>query len=618
MSDLAKNRVLETRRKGILPHERHVVGALPRPGDHFPSLLVENLKLHIRLGIGNGFQPRQEEPLRDAVRRDNPHTPFTPPAPGGIIGQSIEVLASDGREFPPGLRDFQPPALPADQFNAEERFQFADLPTHQRLAGRIPLLDDSSDGSGICDRAEVRETVHRESGLGEKRRNHNYGVILCANSAICKFCLPAYGEDVKENDIETNGSAKGGAIISYLAENTGCQNLGSFVSGGVNKELEIGRGCKLLGLAGEAKAEFEKVPASDPDCDLARAELMTLLNHWDVTEQDRKADEGLRLIRSGSRLPILINETALRLQFAGRVDEAYDLTREMTRFLDSDAADNYGMACYASQIEKWKEAAEAMLSGLQKDPDLTSDFKRMFSDLDLELLYHHAAEGKMDIETAYVLADPLFAAALSKLAGCELDFDGILLRELPWQWLEFVKQDLVQGVYFLSPQAPHDVQTQFRAWLLALSERIASRARRGIERAQKMIVELQFGSSTGGAFVIVNPKDVRRVTPPAEKWRASTEGWRVMVSDNFDFMDEDEPASCHGSYSTYEEALAEAKGIVEASIRNSQGSTADEIYDHYMSFGDDAFILAPAGTKQPEPLFSSWNYAKELTGIVAK
>jgi hypothetical protein len=94
--------------------------------------------------------------------------------------------------------------------------------------------------------------------------------------------------------------------------------------------------------------------------------------------------------------------------------------------------------------------------------------------------------------------------------------------------------------------------------------------------------------------------------------------WRVMVSDNFDFMDEDEPASCGGSYLTYEEALARAKGIVEASIQNSQGITPDEIYDHYMSFGDDAFILAPAGTMQPEPLFSSWNYAEELAGKVAK
>jgi hypothetical protein len=105
-----------------------------------------------------------------------------------------------------------------------------------------------------------------------------------------------------------------------------------------------------------------------------------------------------------------------------------------------------------------------------------------------------------------------------------------------------------------------------------------------------------------------------------EKWNSSpiAEPWRVMVSDNFDFMDEDEPSSCAGSYPTYEEALARAKGIVEASIGNSQGTTAEEIYDHYMSFGDDAFILAPAGIKQPEPLFSSWTYAEELAGKAAK
>jgi len=346
--------------------------------------------------------------------------------------------------------------------------------------------------------------------------------------------------------------------------------------------------------------------------------LMTLADQSDIAEQSREADAGLETIRSGSRLPHLINQTALRLHFAGRTREAYDLTREMTKFLEWDAADNYGLACYASQIGKWKEAAEEMLAGLGKDPDLTTVFDRMFSDLDLEPLYRHAAEGAMDIETAFLLADPLFDAALSKLAEREVEFDGILLREMPGRWLPFLKKDLVSGFYLLCPQAPQEVQTQFREWFLSVSGRIASLARRGIERAQTMVLESQFGSATAGAFVIVDPKDVRRVTPPAEKWRASTEGWRVMVSDNFDFMDEDEPASCAGSYPTYDEAVARAKGIVEASIRNSQGSTADEIYDHFMSFGDDPFILAPAGTKPPEPLFSSWDYAKELAGIVAK
>jgi hypothetical protein len=82
-------------------------------------------------------------------------------------------------------------------------------------------------------------------------------------------------------------------------------------------------------------------------------------------------------------------------------------------------------------------------------------------------------------------------------------------------------------------------------------------------------------------------------------------------------MDEDEPASNAGTYPTYEEALARAKEIVESSVKDSQGATAEEIYDHYMSFGDDAFILAPFGAKQPEPLFSSWDYAKVFAAKVA-
>jgi hypothetical protein len=383
------------------------------------------------------------------------------------------------------------------------------------------------------------------------------------------------------------------------------------------EELQYGQGYIELGLAADAMAELAKVSASDPEYGRARAELMTLTDPLDVAEQNREADAGLKLIRSGSRLPYLINQTALRLHFAGRTQEAYDLTRKMAKFLEWDAIDHYGMATYAAQIGKWKEAAEEILAGLGKDTDVPPDFERMFSDLDLEPLYRHAAEGEMDIETALILTDPRFASALSQFSGQDVECDSNMLRAMPPHFRPDVIQDLWSGLYDLSPQASPTVQTQYREWFLSVSGRIASLAKRGIERAQAMILELQLGSDTAGAFVIVDPKDVRRVTPPAEKWRASTEGWRVMVSDNFDFMDDDAP-SCAGSYPTYEDALARAKGIVEASIKNSQGTTADEIYDHYTSFGDDAFILAPAGTKQPESLFSSWNYAEELAGKVAK
>lgn len=385
----------------------------------------------------------------------------------------------------------------------------------------------------------------------------------------------------------------------------------------MSEELKYGQGYIELGLAADAKAALEIVNGIDPKYDEARAELMTLTDPLDVAEQNREAEAGLKLIRSGSRLPYLINQTALRLQFAGRVREAYDLTREMAKFLEWDPIDHYGMACYASQIGKWKEAAEEMLAGLENDQDFTECFDRMFSDLDLEPLYRHAAEGEMDIETALVLADSRFGSALSQLAGQEVECDSRMIQAMPPHFRPAIVQDLWSGLYDISPQASPTVQTQYREWLLSVSGRLASLARRGIERAQAMVLESQLDPATAGVAKIIDPPNVRRETTSAGERNAFTEPWRVMVSDNFDFMDDDAP-SCAGSYPTYEAALARAKGIVEASIKNSQGTTADEIYDHYTSFGDDAFILAPAGTKQPEPLFSSWTYAEELAGKVAK
>jgi hypothetical protein len=267
----------------------------------------------------------------------------------------------------------------------------------------------------------------------------------------------------------------------------------------MSNELEFGRGYKEIGLAAEANAEFKKVPASVSAYDEARAELMTLADQSDIAEQGREADAGLKLIRSGSRLPHLINQTALRLHFAGRTREAYDLTREMTEFLEWDAADHYGLACYASQIGEWKEAAKEMLSGLGKDAGRMSIFDRMFSDLDLEPFYSHAAEGAMDIETAFVLADPLFGAALSKLAGREVEFDGILLREMPRRWLPFLNNDLVSGFYSIAPQAPDRMQGYIRKWLQSEYAKIAALARRGIERAREMILDTQLEFATTAA-----------------------------------------------------------------------------------------------------------------------
>ena len=86
-------------------------------------------------------------------------------------------------------------------------------------------------------------------------------------------------------------------------------------------------------------------------------------------------------------------------------------------------------------------------------------------------------------------------------------------------------------------------------------------------------------------------------------------GYRVLVDDNFHFMDEDE-RDCLGEFGTYEEALDAAKKIVEASVAESAGTDARDLYQTYTSFGEDPFIVPFGGAAPPESRFSAWDYAK--------
>lgn len=88
-------------------------------------------------------------------------------------------------------------------------------------------------------------------------------------------------------------------------------------------------------------------------------------------------------------------------------------------------------------------------------------------------------------------------------------------------------------------------------------------------------------------------------------------GYQVQVDDNFHFMREDDRWVL-GNFATYEEALAAAKNLVERSMESiSRDKTADEIYDSYVSIGDDPFIIPFGGALAPADRFSAWDYAKE-------
>lgn len=84
----------------------------------------------------------------------------------------------------------------------------------------------------------------------------------------------------------------------------------------------------------------------------------------------------------------------------------------------------------------------------------------------------------------------------------------------------------------------------------------------------------------------------------------------VIVYDNFHHGDTEE-RYVHGTFRTYDEALAEAQKIVESSLRHcyKAGMTSDELYKAYTAFGDDPSVV-PGD-------FSAWTYALSLAPVLA-
>jgi hypothetical protein len=93
--------------------------------------------------------------------------------------------------------------------------------------------------------------------------------------------------------------------------------------------------------------------------------------------------------------------------------------------------------------------------------------------------------------------------------------------------------------------------------------------------------------------------------------------YKVMVDDNFHFMDEDERYE-HGVFATAEEAVAACKHIVDTDLNElmKPGMTASELYDAYTQFGRDPFIVCVKPDDE-RVRFSAWDYAEERSGGVA-
>ena len=84
--------------------------------------------------------------------------------------------------------------------------------------------------------------------------------------------------------------------------------------------------------------------------------------------------------------------------------------------------------------------------------------------------------------------------------------------------------------------------------------------------------------------------------------------YKVYVDDNSHYQDESERYLA-GEYDTIQEAVSAARKIVDDFLQEEfhNGMTAEELYNKYINFGSDPFIML----SEKEPLFSAWTYAKE-------
>lgn len=81
----------------------------------------------------------------------------------------------------------------------------------------------------------------------------------------------------------------------------------------------------------------------------------------------------------------------------------------------------------------------------------------------------------------------------------------------------------------------------------------------------------------------------------------------VIVRDNFHYMDASEQYQ-QGEYDTRVEALCACVRIVEDFLyhHHERGMSAEKLFDLYVGFGEDPFIVGPG-----KEAFSAWLYAKQ-------
>jgi hypothetical protein len=85
--------------------------------------------------------------------------------------------------------------------------------------------------------------------------------------------------------------------------------------------------------------------------------------------------------------------------------------------------------------------------------------------------------------------------------------------------------------------------------------------------------------------------------------------YKVMVDDNFHYMEEDERRE-HATFATAEDAIAACRRLVDQSLAEEYrpGMTAAQLFDRYTSFGDEPFVVAASGVAKID--FSARDHAQ--------
>jgi hypothetical protein len=103
-----------------------------------------------------------------------------------------------------------------------------------------------------------------------------------------------------------------------------------------------------------------------------------------------------------------------------------------------------------------------------------------------------------------------------------------------------------------------------------------------------------------------------------ETTNQTTTGYKVLIDDNFHFMDEDHRYE-HGTFGTADEAVAACKRIVdnELTYMLKPDMTAEDLYGLWVMFAEDPYVM-PLNRTEARVDFAACEYAKERCEVLTQ